>query len=440
MKIVSKISFENKVDDYSGLTSGTWARLNDQPGQNPRQAHVVIDSQRTFQTFQGTGAAFSEIGGRSLGQLDTADQDQVMAKLFDVEKGAGFTNCRLPIGSSDFALSAYSLNDHEGDYEMKHFSLERDHEYLIPFIKKASKYSDNLKLHASPWSPPAWLKTNKDFVNGGSLIDDDKTYKAYATYLAKYVKAYQEEGFDINKLLIQNEPDSGSCFPTCVMEPDQMAKFAVEYLKPEFTQSNLDTEIWAGTFRTITGLQADDCMAHDECREIIDGVGFQYALPEHIYDFTRSYPEVKIMHTETPCYQGENTWAQAIALFNHFVSFMNVGCQVFSYWNMILDEKSESTWGWKQNSLVTIKDNKDILYNPDFYVMEMFAKNIRPGAKRIQCLCLLKESIAFINPDGSIVLFISNLNDQAIDSVVTIDGSDYEFTLEGSSMMALRLG
>lgn len=436
---INAISFRDKIKDYSGLSTTSWARLSDQPGQNPRKAEIFVNTDKTFQQFQGTGAAFSEIGGKCLLQLNDEDRETVLEKLFDVNSGAGFNNCRLPIGSSDFALSAYSLNDHAGDFEMKYFSLDRDYEYLIPYIKGAMTHAPELRIHASPWSPPAWLKTSGKFVEGGSLMDEDKVYAAYATYLGKFINGYAKEGIDINKLLIQNEPDSASNFPTCIMEPDQMAMFAKEYLKPEFDKENIEAEIWAGTFRTITGFQAREFMDKGLSADIVKGLGFQYALTEHISDLKRTYPDVRIMHTETPCYRGENTWEQAIALFNHFINYMNVGSEIFSYWNMILDEKSESTWGWKQNSLVTVKDNSEVIYNPDFYVMEMLSKNIRPGAYRIECLCLVKQSIAFKNPDGSIVVFICNLNDQDIDSVISIDGKEHQFSLQGSSIVSIKL-
>jgi len=430
----STLEFKDRIKDYSGLAGVPWARLSDQPGQNPRQAQIVINTKETFQTYLGTGGAFSEIGGKALRSLSKEDQEGVLKALFDSEVGAGFTNCRLPIGSSDFAFEAYSLNDTDGDYDMAHFSLDRDRAYLMPFMKDAYNYARDLRIHASPWSPPAWLKDTKDFVNGGSLVDDEKTYKAYALYLAKYVQAYRSEGIHIDKVLIQNEPDSPANFPSCIMPPDQMAKFAVDYLRPTFDKEGLDAEIWAGTFRTITGFQAHDFMKAPGVSEAIDGVGFQYALTQHINDFTRQYPGTRVMHTETPCYMGENTWEQAIGLFNYFIDHMNAGCEIFSYWNMILDEKSESTWGWKQNSLLTIKDNGEVVYNPDFYVMKALSKDLKPGAKRVQCLCMVKESIAFINPDGSIVILVSNLNDQDTKAVLTVDDQELEMNLKGSSI------
>lgn len=432
------LSFENKISDYNGLMTTPWARLSDQPGQNPREANIVVCSNRTFQQFQGTGAAFSEIGGKALGQLDKISRNQVLRRLFDRETGAGFCNCRLPVGSSDFALSAYSLNDHKDDFEMKHFSLDRDWQYLIPFIKWANDYAEDLRIHCSPWSPPAWMKTNGSFVEGGSLIDKPQIYKAYAKYLIRFVKEYCEAGINIDKLLIQNEPDSASNFPTCVMPPRQMAVFVAEYLRPAIKEAGIDVQIWAGTFRTITGFQAREFM---ECQgaEAVDGVGFQYALAEHMIDFSRQFPKVRMMHTETPCYRGENTWKQAIGLFNTFVDYMNAGCEIFSYWNMVLDEKSESTWGWKQNSLVTIKDNGDVVMNPDFYVMEIISKHIRPGAKRVECLCLTKQTIGFRNVDGSVVVYACNLNDKKTEANMSLDGETYKLVLEASTITAVTI-
>lgn len=433
------VSFEHMIKDYQIVSSAVWARRSDQPGQNPKEVRVVVNPDQAFQQFQGMGAAFSEIGGKALFSLGEDDRETLLKKCFHKDEGAGFTNCRLPIGSSDFALSAYSLNDYADDYAMEHFSLKRDFDYLIPFIKGAYRYAEELKIHASPWSPPAWLKTNNDFVGGGSLMDNDKTYKAYALYLAKYITAYAEQGIHINKLLIQNEPDSAAGFPSCVMEPSQMVKFAVDYLDDALRKQNLTTQIWGGTFRTVTGLQAQQCMKSKKFRQVIGGLGFQYALVDSIYDLLKIYPDTQVMHTESVCYNGDNSWEQAVSLFNDFVDYMQAGCTIYSYWNMILDGTGRSTWGWKQNALVTIHDQDHIVYNPDYYVMALLSKHIRPGASRIECLCLAKRAIAFKNPDGSVVVFMCNLNDRGIHTTMELYGNEHTFELPASSIVAVRI-
>ncbi|HEX3355340.1 MAG TPA: hypothetical protein VHS31_00060, partial [Tepidisphaeraceae bacterium] len=147
---------------------------------------IVVDPEATAQRVEGFGGCFNEIGWRALLRLDDVDRDRVMHALFDEKDGLGFNFGRIPIGSSDFGLSPYSLDDVPGDVEMKHFSIERDRYMLIPYIKAAQSIRPDLKLWGSPWSPPGWMKTSGVY-HGGNLRQEPAILKAYATYLARFV-------------------------------------------------------------------------------------------------------------------------------------------------------------------------------------------------------------------------------------------------------------
>jgi len=416
------IVFDDKDININAISLMLWTKGDDQPNQTRNKTTVIIDSHIQYQEFNGIGAAFSELGSRALSKLGCEKKDEVMRKLFSPHEGIGLSYCRIPLGSSDFALDAYSLNDYEDDYKMEHFCLERDLKLLIPMIKKAQEYNENIRFHASPWSPPSWLKDNKKFVSGGSLLDNDKAYDAYAKYLGLFCHQYEEQGIEIERLNIQNEPDSSAPFPSCVMKPCQMNKFVNEYLVKYFKDNNIKTEIWAGTFRTITGLQAQRTLEKKKLRDNIQGVGVQYSLDNHVSDLLRLYPELKIMHTESVCYNGENTYEQAINLFLDFIGYMNVGCDVYSYWNMILTAGEESTWGWKQNSLVSITEDGNYTCNNDFDMLQVINFNLQVGARRIGVVCLKANCIAFKNPDGTIALLIGNISNKILDTEIIVDG------------------
>lgn len=119
--------------------------------------------------------------------------------LFSPDGDSRFSICRLPIGASDYALEWYSHNEAENDVEMDHFSIERDRQYLIPYIKEALKRNPDLQLFASPWSPPTWMKFPKAY-NYGTLRWEPAILKAYALYFVKFVQAYAEEGITIHQV------------------------------------------------------------------------------------------------------------------------------------------------------------------------------------------------------------------------------------------------
>ena len=164
-----------------------------------------------LQTIEGFGACFNELGWTSLNALDSKDKEAVLRELFAPGVGANFTVCRMPIGANDFSLDWYSYDEVPDDFALEHFSISRDLETLVPFIKGALQYQPDLKLWASPWSPPTWMKTNKHYAakpsepdmppNGlgpdqvakegtDQFIQEDRYLRAYTAYFARFIQDY----------------------------------------------------------------------------------------------------------------------------------------------------------------------------------------------------------------------------------------------------------
>lgn len=419
----------------------SWTRGLEQPGQTADGLSIVVDTCFKFQTMQGIGAAFSEIGSKAIFSLDPEQREKLMADLFSKE-GAGFTYCRLPVGASDFALDAYSFSEVPDDYEMKYFDLSRDEKCMIPFIKEAMKHNPGLKIHASPWAPPAWMKENGLMTAGGSLRDEEGVYKAYAKYFVEFIKGYERNGITIDRIIIQNETDALSNYTSCLMEPWQLIKFITKYLFPAMQEAGVRTELWAGTFRTFLDCPSHFCAKDDDFMACVKGFAFQYSVPDQIIAFRQLFPHIPIMHTESLCHDSRNNETQAASLFMDFIQYMNFGCEVYSYWNMILDERSMSSWGWRQNSLIKIITNeKRVIYNPDYHVMRMLSSAIRPGYIRVNALCSSRHVTAFTSPCGSEVLvLIPNLIDEVTNLKLRVDRDTHlKTTLEPNTLNIVRL-
>lgn len=348
---------------------------------------ITIFPQINYQTITGIGGCFNENGGEALLSLPKERQQEILRNLFDEKTGCGFNFCRTAIGASDFGLDAYSYSETTGDYKMSKFSIDRDKKYVLPYIKSALAINPDMKLFASPWSPPAWMKVSGKMVGirpDNTLKDSARIYKAYALYLAKYIKAYDKEGVTISRLNPQNETDMNSTYPSCVMNTKEMSNLVLNYLIPEFKRSNVKTEIWAGTYRTYGKLEALELFADAKFRNAVAGVGLQYTKPIHLNDFRAMYPNVKMMHTEGKCYNGDNSIKQAQARWTEVSDYLNGGVENYAYWNMILNETGKSAWNWKQNGLINIDRSKGtVTYNPDYAVMYLVSKFIRPGAVRV---------------------------------------------------------
>ncbi len=374
---------------------------------------IFIQPEITFQTVEGIGGAFNEIGGEALLSLPKKKQKELMNNLFSKE-GAGFSFCRTAIGASDFGIDAYSYSEVPNDYDMEHFSTERDKKYVLPYLKQAFSINPNLTLFASPWSPPGWMKESGKMIGlqpeGNRIKTDVKTWDAYAKYFVKYVQAYAKEGVKVDRICIQNENDADTKYPSCIFPAKEMVSFANVHMAPEFAKNNLDTKIFAGTFRASN---KSDLMDFTQLKDThgVEGVGIQYTEGRILADARELIPNLKIFHTEGHCYNGKNTSEQAKHRLKEVAQYINNGSTTFSYWNMILNETTKSGWDWTQNSLVNIdRENGTIQYNPDYNAMYIISKFIQPGDVRVASFNRGNHHpmIGVKSPDGTIKVLFQN--------------------------------
>jgi glucosylceramidase len=400
------------------------------------------------QYIDGFGGCFNELGWIALLKLDECTRERVLSELFDPEEGCRFGFCRLPIGASDYAAEWYSYNEHEGDFLMTRFSIERDYLFLLPYVKKALDYRPDLKFFASPWSPPTWMKFPKAY-NYGAIRNEKAVLDAYALYFKKYIDAYKAEGVHIQQIHVQNEPFADQKFPSCLWSGEQMGVFIRNHLGPLFEKEEMETEIWLGTLNGPAGtifnpwgieMQEydsfiDKILFDAEARKYIKGLGFQWAGKQAVQRVHDSFPELKLMQTENECGDGRNTWAYARYVFNLIRHYFVNGANSYIYWNMVLETNGTSTWGWNQNALVTVyPDEKTVRYNPEFYVMKHFSAFIREGAVRLGTKGHWSgASLAFENPDGEIVIVVSNALDKPRDFTASIHGETFTVTLKPES-------
>ena len=399
---------------------------------------IVIGGEKGKPIF-GFGACFSELGMKAIASLSDEKQKAVWDELFG-EEGSGFKFCRLSVGANDFAESWYSYNEVDGDYGMENFSIDRDRKYIIPAIKEAQKRSPELAFFASPWSPPTWMKFPKVY-NYGKFVMTPENLRAYALYFKKYLEAYAAEGIDISQLHVQNEIFADQKFPSCVWSGADLAKFIGEYLIDEVGGM---TDIWFGT---INGPEDKNLlisrhngflnlvMQDEKCAQHIKGASYQWAGKFGILQAEEDYPQLDTIASEAECGYGDNTWAYAMYGFEMFRHYFAHGSRACVYWNMTLDGTARSTWGWLQNSLISVTDG-EVVYNPDYYMVKHFAHFVKRGAVMLEVKGSFTTNTAvFKNPDGSRVAVIMNPFD--FEKVVTIEGKNY--VLEPRSFNSITL-
>jgi glucosylceramidase len=394
-----------KQADVSMETPATTGTL----GANDSKSQIVIDPSATDQRIIGWGGCFNELGWKALLTLTPEVRASVLKALFDPQNGLRFNICRMPIGASDFALDGYSLDDTKDDYELKHFSIDRDRKLLIPYIKAAMQYRPDLQIWASPWSPPGWMKSNGVY-HGGHLLMEPKILDTYAQYFARFVEAYQGEGIHLYAVHVQNEPVSDSIYPTCPFkDPEPLRDFIRDYLGPTFTREKVPAQIWLGTMSEDRMPWFKVILDDPGAMKYLSGIGLQYNGRRASKELHEEYPQLPLMETETPCHSGNNNWKDAENSFSYFKEFLEGGVEAYMDWNIVLDETGLSSWHWKQNSPVVIDTKKGtVTYTPEFYLMKHFSAYVSPGALRLKLKGGWSDALAFKNEDGSIVLVVAN--------------------------------
>jgi glucosylceramidase len=391
---------------------------------------VVIDLGAAVpgQPVAGFGGCFNEQGWEVLSLLEPQARDAVLRALFDVREGCGFTLCRMPMGANDYSLAWYSYDEVPGDLQLEHFSIERDTKYLIPFIRAARSIAPGLQVWASPWCPPAWMKTNAHYACAVAPVNDLRPEQAgqemvtqfrmeppvldsYARYFGKFIDAYAAVGIPIVAVHVQNEPNSCQNFPSCVWRPEDLATFIGAYLGPRFRAEGRATQIWLGTVERPQ-IERVAAVLDSPAREFIAGVGFQWAGKGAIPLVRERYPHMRLMQTETECGDGSNDWAAAEHTWSLMRHYFEHGAEAYMYWNFVLDETGNSRWGWRQNAMVTVdRQTRAVRYNPEYFLMRHLAAFVRPGARRLEVDMAGADGLVFANADGSIVLVAANRTD-----------------------------
>ncbi|MBT2288790.1 glycosyl hydrolase [Paenibacillus albidus] len=449
----------NKLQWFSSTESSPWMAQSAEgqigarkQGGDHAPANLTLTGE-IFQTLEGFGGCFNELGFVALRHLSGEERAKVMHDLFHPEGEQRFSICRLPIGASDYALEWYSLNETDGDYAMEHFSIERDRQMLIPYIKEALALNPELKLFASPWSPPTWMKFPKAY-NYGTLRWEPDILEAYALYFVKFVEAYRAEGITIHQVHVQNEVVADQKFPSCVWTGEQLKVFIRDYLGPAFERHGLDTEIWLGTINapepwdewlkkkaTDHDAFAAVVLSDPEAYKYVKGVGYQWAGKHAIQRTVQSYPELRYMQTENECGDGENTWFYAKYVFNLYQHYFMNGVNAYIYWNMVLEPKGRSTWGWEQNAMLTAAPHlSEVIRNPEYYVMKHFSHFTRPGWVRTG----LKgpwsaHAVAFQAPEGGVTLIVANPFGDSRTLQLESGSGAYTFQLEPQSFHTIVL-
>jgi glucosylceramidase len=270
------------------------------PKPQPFENEIIIfaDPDKTFQTFLGIGGALTDAAAETFAKLPASKQDELLRAYFDKEKGIGYTLARTNIHSCDFSSDSYTYIS-EGDTALKTFSLEHDKNFKIPFIKKVmAAAGGKLTLFASPWSPPAFMKTNNDILHGGHLKKE--FYQPWANYFTRFIKAYEAEGIPIWGITIQNEPMATQTWESCIFTGEEERDFLKYNLGPAMQKAGLGNKKIIGWDhnRDLLYQRASTLLKDKDAAKYLWGIGIHWYEPWSGGD--PMYDNLKLVHETFP--------------------------------------------------------------------------------------------------------------------------------------------
>jgi glucosylceramidase len=402
------------------------------------QVCVFVDPDKTFQSFLGIGAALTDASAETFFKLPEAKQQEVLDAFFSKEKGIGYTVARTNINSCDFSSDMYTYVK-EGDKELSSFDITHDKKFKIPFIKKAmAAAGGKLTLFASPWSPPAFMKTNNDMLRGGKLKPD--YYDSWAKYYVKFIQAYEKEGIPVWGISIQNEPMATQKWESCIYTAEEERDFLKNHLGPVMHQSGFKDKkiiVWDHN-RDLIYQRAQTYFKDPEAAKYIWGIGFHWyedwsggtPMYDNIRRVQEAYPDKQIFFTEGCAESFDSTRYKAWVLGEEYgrsmINDFNNGMTGFTDWNIILDETGGPNHVQNFCFAPVHGDtrNGSLIYTNAYYYIGHFSKFIQPGAKRIISSASRSQLLttAFKNPDGTTVVIVMNQGNKPTEYYLWVNG------------------
>lgn len=401
---------------------------------NDQFHQIVIDDEEKYQEIDGFG--FTLTGGSAMllhKHLNEELRDHTLKMIFSREDdGIGVDFLRISIGASDLDEMVFSYADHDQDKSLENFDLAYDTLYLIPTLKRILEINPNIKIMASPWSAPAWMKTNHSQI-GGKLHSEH--YDTYAAYFVKYIQHMELAGIPIHALTIQNEPEHPGNNPSMLMEAIEQAEFVKNYLGPTFQLHGIDTKIIIYDHNCDNPQYPITVLNDKEAAQYIDGSAFHMYLGE-----IEAMTEVRNAHPDKNIYFTEQ-WTSSNGDFGddlmwHIDQLIIGGTRNWAKtvleWNLASDSEQRpyTSDGGCTSCLGALTISHDAIQkNVAYYIVGQASKLVPAGSFRIgssseQSL----PNVAFKTPDDEIVLIVLNQNKEQ--KTISINQKEYQFTIE----------
>lgn len=427
---------------------------------------IIIDPTVRKQNWIGAGAALTDAAASLIWKQSTSQRSKLLHELFAPDQG-NFSLIRLPMGACDFESGEasktkfYSYDDvpyDEPDLELKHFSIgegtpgseeaTKDLRFIIPVLQEILKINPAVKILATPWSAPAWMKDTGKMTGGGHFRDDiriphEKLFKCYAQYFIKFISAYQKYGIPISNIAIQNEPNFATPWPSMIWSMRELADFGANYLRPalDITFPSVGIYLWEGSLDQVTEKELSDDVSEAE-KNAFEGFAFHtYVGPfENGVQAKRFNPEWNVSMTERRCMM-KQTVPEASHIMMGLVGndLVRQGISSIYLWNLALDERGlpNIAGSTGRRGVVTIDhETGKVMRNLEYYMLRNFTQDIESGSWLIGSSSYMKcnysdilenkyyggpSSIAFLDNNNSIAAQVYNPTEKPLKATIKIN-------------------
>lgn len=465
---------------YTTTANSLWGPGKAELSATPADPGSAVVCAATGPVFRAWGTTFNERDLDALRMVSDADREEILDRAFAPDGDLRFTKGRLTMNANDYSRAWYSCSEVDGDFENKFFNIEHDKTNSLVYVKWALKRNPQMTFFVSPWSPPAWMKLNKDYCvlssrfnnqpkekdallySGSSdavdpnemwlqgqrgrpfphrlatqnyFIQEPAYLTCYAEQFVKFIDLYAAEGVKIDRVMYQNEAYSYTPYPGCPWTAEGTVRFNVEYLAPALRAAHPEVELWLGTFNTNRRSYMAQMIGAPGMKEAVKGLGFQWEGLDCAESLCAEF-KLPFVCSEAECGNGRMDWAAGEHTFWLICKNLRYGAEEWYNWNYILEDSGRSAWGWHQNALVQV-DSKTgkARYTHEYYAVKHYARYIRPGAVRVAKFLNIRatDGVVYRNPDGTHVLVAGNFGKHEQTISVKVGEKYVNLTMPGKS-------
>lgn len=403
----------------------------------------------SYQVWNGFGGAITEAAGYLYSQMDDGCKKELINAYFGVNSN-NYRMVRIPIDSCDFSLGSYSAMDDPADTELKSFSLSRDEQYIFPLLEAAQRASGMpLEIMLSPWSPPAFMKTNGEKAGGGFLKTEYR--HLWASYICRYILEYKKRGFSVRYLTVQNEPQAAQKWDSCEFTAQEEKEFLRDFLYSEMVKNKInDVSICIWDHNKERAFERACDIIDQSTSSVVGGIAFHWYSGDHFDALSllkEQFPGKKLIFSEGCVeyshYDKNNQIHNAQIYAHDMIGNLNAGMNIFYDWNIVLDQSGGPNYSGNfcdapvMYDTVQSKLEKKLSYT---YIGH-FSRYIIPGAKRIATSKYTDEieATSFLNPDGTLATVLLNRTKKALPVTLRLSGQICEWVLPETSICTMNV-